>query len=390
MGKDAIAFESQLLMNNNKTGIGWCADNLIKELAKDSNYIFYLDYFKSFRHREMEKKLHSYEKYGIKLKPCVWFHNIFYKLIWPIIPIPYRFFFRKKRDITQFFNYVIPPGVKGKKVTIIHDMAYKACPDTVNKKTKKWLDLNLKKSCIRADAIITVSEFSKSEIIKYLKIPKEKIHVMHLGVDFSKFHTEYTEEQARLIRDKYGLENEYLLYLGTIEPRKNIRALIEAYAVLHSKDAYIPQLVLSGGNGWLNDDIYGAVKELQLEDKVIFTGYVDQEDSPVLMKNALAFLFPSLYEGFGMPVIEAMACGTPVMTSNSSSLAEIAGDAALLVDEKSVKSISEGIRKLIKDTELREELSEKGLKHCRQFTWERSANVLKEVYRKLLSDNLTS
>ena len=132
------------------------------------------------------------------MNPCKWFHPLIYKLIWPFFPIPYSLFFGNDRQITQFVNFVVPPGVKGKKVTIVHDMAYKAYPETVYYKTRRWLQLTLKGSCRRADAIITVSEFSKQEIVKYLGVKPEKITVMPNGVDLELYHPNYTEEQVGL------------------------------------------------------------------------------------------------------------------------------------------------------------------------------------------------
>ena len=289
-----VAFESQLLLKGNKTGIGWCADNLIRGLAKEPDVDCQMNYFSKGVESEKLDSLKEYTDLGITLNASSSWKATWYKLVWPFLKIPYHCFFGDRADITQFFNYVIPPGVKGKKVTIGHDMAHLACRDTVRRKTRWWLDLTLKQSCRRADLILTVSEFSKSEIIKYLNMPEEKVRVMYPGVDLELFHPGYPDEQVQRAKKKYGIDGDYILYLGTIEPRKNIQRLIEAYDKLVTEGTVknLPRLVLAGGRGWLCDDIYKAAEKASLRDKVQFTGYVDEEDIPLLLTGAefLAFL----------------------------------------------------------------------------------------------------
>ncbi|MDD3036230.1 MAG: glycosyltransferase family 1 protein, partial [Candidatus Saccharimonadaceae bacterium] len=314
---------------------------------------------------------------------CKWFHDAIYRMIWSFLPIPYSLFFPKDVDVTMFFNYVIPPGVKGRKVTIVYDMAYKAYPETVRKRTKDMLDIALKKSCKRADKIITISEFSKREIIKYLGIKEDKIVVMPCGVNYSLYHNAYTEEEVSVVTAKYDIKNKYLLYLGTLEPRKNINRLIQAYALIKNTVPDLPKLVLAGRKGWMYDNIFEIVKELKLEKDIIFTGYVDEKHTPILMKGAEIFLFPSLYEGFGMPPLEAMACGTPVLVSNVASLPEVVGDAGVLVDPLSTQSIRDGLELLLKNNELRIELSRKGLERVKTFSWDRSVEIVAHVFEEL-------
>ena len=300
-----IAFDAQLFLKGNKTGIAWCADNIIKELAKVPEYDCQCDFFSLGRTKEQIENVKVYEKLGVKLNPCKWFHSFAYRMLWSVIPVPYWWFFGKDRDVTVFFNFIVPPGVKGKTIVIVHDMAYKAFPETVHFKTRKRLEQTLKGSCDRADLIVTVSEFSKSEIIKYLNIPEEKIVVMPNGVDLNIYHPNYDLNLVEECKQKYGIRKDYFLFLGTLEPRKNLVRLIEAYNLLKTESKEdIPQLVLAGGKGWYYESIFETVKKLHLEQDVIFTGYVPEEDSPLLMNGAVAFVFPSLYEGFGMPPLE--------------------------------------------------------------------------------------
>lgn len=374
-----IGLDVQLLTGGNKTGVGWCADNIVKELAKDSDYECEMNFFSL---RGNGENLEEYVGYGAKKHKCGWFPGTGFNWISRFLPLPYRWFFGGKQDIVQFFNYAVPAGVKGKTVTIVHDMAYKSCPETVKKRTRDWLETVLAKSCRRADAIITVSEFSKQELMRYLQVPEKKITVMPNGVDFTVYRPDYSRTQIEDAKVHYQIEGEYLLYLGTLEPRKNLVRLIEAYAMLREKMA-APKLVLAGGKGWYYEGIFARVKELGLERDVVFTGYVDAADVAPLMCGAVVFMFPSLYEGFGMPPAEAMACGTPVIASNTSSLPEVVGDAGLQVTPESVEEICDAMERLLTNEELRLELAQKGLERAKQFSWERSVGILKDVYRKL-------
>ena len=375
MKKLKVAFDGQLFLKGNKTGIAWCADNIVKELAKNPSNECICDYFNLGHSQKQVNNLSIYEKMGIKLNSCKWFNNVLYKIIWPIVPIPYWWFFGKERDVTIFFNFIVPPGVKGKKIVIVHDMAYKAYPQTVNKKTRRWLELTLEKSCKRADIIITVSQFSKKEIIKYLKISGEKIIVMPNGVDLNLYHSNYSLIDIEECKNRYKIQGDYFLYLGTLEPRKNLERLLQAYKLLvdNKKKEYIPKLVLAGGKGWYYEGIFEAVEKLNLNDNVIFTGYVSDQEAPLLMNGARAFVFPSLYEGFGMPPLEAMACGVPVVVSNTSSLPEVVGEAGIFVDPLDIKSISNG---LLKSLEIRNDLKEKGKERSKFYTWEKSIKIL--------------
>lgn len=379
-----IAFESQLFLKGNKTGVAWCADNIIKELSAREKC--FCNYF-SFNYKENQtQKIKKYEKYGAKICSCPWFHDVLYKLIWPIIPIPYALFFPNNVDITQFFNCVVPPGIKGKSVVVVHDMAYKIYPQTVRIKTRRWLQLTFKRSCQRADAIVTVSESSKRDIIKYMGIEAEKITVMPNGVDLNYFHNHYDNKEIDSIKKKYQIAGEYFLYLGTLEPRKNIPNLIQAYKKLLQikHNVEVPQLVIAGGKGWLYDSIFKTVKELNIEDNILFTGYLEPYEVPRILCGAKAFVFPSIYEGFGMPPLEAMACGTPVITSNVSSLPEVVGDAGILINPESVDEICCAMERIMEDEELCHALIDKGLSRAQAYTWENSALILLDLYKKLL------
>ena len=204
-------------------------------------------------------------------------------------------------------------------------------------------------------------------------------------MDLQKFYPCSDEKRIAEVKKSLGISGDYFLYLGTIEPRKNLERLIKAYALFVKKvgkDA--PLLVLAGGKGWLYSGIFEKVKSLGLEKKVVFTKYVPSEDMNPLMCGAMAFVFPSLYEGFGMPPLEAMACGVPVLSSGEASLPEVTGDCALICDAYSAKSIAGGLYRLYSDEKLRKQLSTKGLERAKQFSWEESAQALYNVYEELM------
>lgn len=387
-----IAFDGQLLLKGNKTGIAWNAHNLIKELLKYPGNQCVIQCFTCRCTPEQLDRLREYRTMGCEIECCKWFHNTWYKLAWILFSVPYRWFFHTKADLTQFFNFAVPPGVRGKKVTVIHDMAYKSCPDAVRKKTRVWLELSMKRSCRHADHIVTVSEFSKKEILKYLHVPEEKVTVVPNAVDHTVYRPDYTDQQIRKVLDKYGIKKAYFLYLGTIEPRKNLDRLLLAYQRLYETTGKkeIPQLVLAGGKGWLCSSIYERARSMKLEKQIVFTGYVPQADSPLLMCGALAFVFPSLYEGFGMPPLEAMACGTPVIVSNTSSLPEVAGDAGILVNARSVGEICRAMRRIMEDQAYRKVLRERGMKRAGMYHWKQSAQMLMEVYQHLYGGSFGS
>lgn len=380
-----IAFDGRLFLNKEKTGIAWNAHNLLMELLKHSENQYTL---LAFKNRQISAGiLNEYEKAGCNIEFCNWFYDTFYKLIWMMVPLPHHFFFRTQADIMQFFNYAVPPGVIGNSVTFIYDMSYKSCPHTVSRKTLLWLKLCMKKTCKNADHIVTVSEFSKGEIIKYLKIPKKRISVVPCAVDHTIYHSEYTQQQIEKVLKKYGIKQDYFLYLGTIEPRKNLARVIAAYAKLCKERGNVPQLVLAGRKGWRCNAIYKKVRRLKLENRVIFTGYVEQKDSPILMCGAVIFVFPSLYEGFGMPPLEAMACGTPVIVSNTTSLPEVVGDAGIMVNPESESEIYKAMRLLLENKRYRTKLAQLGKKRAEKFTWKKSAEIMDGLYKKLCGDS---
>ena len=242
------AFDAQLLMEAEKTGIGYVADCLLREICRqDKEDELQLNYY-SLRKPAVPESLREYMKMGFRLR-CGKGSYTAYKAAWNVIPVPYSHFFGNDADVTMFFNYYISPGVKGRKVTMFHDMGYKAFPETVRFRTKNMLDLNMGKACKWADAIFCVSEFTRDEVLKYLDVDPKKLVVMPEGIRSDRFHTGYDKTDIASTKGRYRLPDDYLLYLGTLEPRKNIVRMIEAYALLKTRHRTIPPLVLAGREG---------------------------------------------------------------------------------------------------------------------------------------------
>ncbi len=378
-----VSFDAQFLLEDQKTGIGRMTEVLIEEFQKDSEIKSTLHFFNFLNSKAKKGKIDKYIEAGYRVKVCTWFHRGFYLRIWRYIPIPYNWFFGERCNISQFFCSDIPPKANGKKIVFVHDMAYKSCPETMDSKVLKIIERNMQNTCKRADCIVTVSEFSKQEIIKYMGVDKDKIYVMPSGVDLDWYTPNYTDENVLMIREKYGIKEEYLLYLGTLEPRKNISKLIDAYYILIKNNMNIPMLVIAGKKGWLYDEIIEKVKQYQLEDKVKFTGYVSKEEAPILLKGAMLFVFPSIYEGFGLPPLEAMACGTPVIISDAASLPEVVSDAGIKVNPYNIEDLAKAMKLLIDDSELRAFYSKKGLQQAAKFSWQNSKNILKAIYQEI-------
>jgi glycosyltransferase involved in cell wall biosynthesis len=378
-----VAFDIQPVLDHEKTGVGCSADGFIRTLVRrHPETTFTLACFSSNHTPAQRGILETYRSPNVKLDQCGYFPGKAYRFLSALLPLPYRFFFNSPADITHFFNFIIPPFVKGRKVVTIHDMVIRRYPETMRAKTKYMLYLNLRKTVRRADRIITDSEFSKKEILTYYRYPPEHIKVIPIGVDTAVYHPGISPDEISRVRGFYRIQGEYLLYLGMLEPRKNIERLLEAYYMAGKKHEHFPLLVIAGRNGWLFERIFRRVKDLGLEGKVLFTGYVADRDKPPLLAGARCFCFPSLYEGFGMPPLEAMACGTPVLSSNAASLPEVLGSAAYMADPASAESIAEGMEALVSDPALRETLRARGLERAQYFNWERLADSLHEVYQE--------
>jgi glycosyltransferase involved in cell wall biosynthesis len=292
----------------------------------------------------------------------------------------------QKPDLVMFTNYVHPPLVYNEKsIVFVYDLSHISYEEMSDTKNAQLLRKKVPHAVNRANAVITISEYSKNDIVREYGVDPQKIHIVHPAL----YHHEYyprPELQQKAVAKKFGIKGKYILFTGTIEPRKNIERLLDAYAALPQtiRDEYT--LVLAGGKGWKDQGIRTKLENLQQKgEKIIVTGYVNDADLPPLYSGASLFVFPTLFEGWGMPVVEAMACGTPVVTTNNSSMPEAAGDAAIMVDAHDVKALTDEIEHVLNDKKLAESMVKKGIKHAAQFSWEQSAKDLKKVIDQVLA-----
>jgi glycosyltransferase involved in cell wall biosynthesis len=289
-----------------------------------------------------------------------------------------------REGVTLFHapHYVLPPLVPCRSVVTIHDCIHLMFPQYLpNPMALTYARLAIGLAARRATRVLTVSESSKRDILRFVNIPADKIDVIYNAYD-ERFGIEPREEDMVRVRERYQLHDEFVLYAGTVKPHKNVERLIEAFGLVRKHGLGHLKLVLIGDEISEYAALRRAVHSHQLHKYVRFLGYLPEETLAVMYRLAGVFVFPSLYEGFGLPPLEAMASGTPVVTSNVSSLPEVAGDAAVLVDPYDPQSIAGGIERVLGDASLRQELRAKGLARAKQFSWETSVRRVREIYQQ--------
>lgn len=275
--------------------------------------------------------------------------------------------YHDRPDVTFVPAHTLPIGFPGRAVVTIHDLGYVYFPGAHPFRQRMYLDLTTRYSARRAALILADSEATRRDLADHYRVDPRKIRVVYPGVEGI---VRSSEAESAAVRQKYGLPERYVLFLGTLQPRKNISRLVEAYQAWRSQASSADQnvaLVLVGRRGWLSETLPLNAPG------VIVPGYVADTDIAAVYSGALALAFPSLYEGFGFPVLEAMRCGTPVLCSNTSSLPELVGDAALVIDPLDVGMIRNGLSRLITDSRLRTDLVQRGYKQAAQFTWQAAA-----------------
>ena len=268
-------------------------------------------------------------------------------------------------------------------VLTVHDLIFRHLPEHHKPLNRWYLNLTMPLYCRRATHIIAISECTRRDLIAAYSLPPEKITVIHEAAD-PRFCLQ-PPDAVTTIRARYGLPDCYLLFVGTIEPRKNLMRLLTAFETVHA-EGLSDGLVIVGKRGWLYDDFFAALERSPARDAVIFPGYVPDDDLPAIYAGAQASIFPSIYEGFGLPVLEAMACGTPVAASNGSSIPEVGGEAALYFDPTDTEALTEAIRTVLDDADLRADLRQRGFEQAARFSWERAAEATTRVYRTLTSN----
>jgi len=279
-------------------------------------------------------------------------------------------------------NYVSPFVISCPTVVTVHDVSFKRYPKYFSIRDRLLFATLLPLTLRRAKAVIAVSNHAKEEIVDVFPYLKEKIHVTHGAAD-PMFQPIQSLELLKNIRVRYGIRSGYILAVGNLQPRKNLIRVIKAFSFVHRQINDI-QLIIVGKEHWQFSKVYSAVKQFGLENHVAFTGYVPNDDLVMLYSFAKVFVYPSLYEGFGLPILEAMSCGVPVVTSNTSSMPEVAGDAALLIDPQQEDQIAKAILKILNNADLAASLSDKALRRAQFFSWQKTAQETVDIYQAVL------
>lgn len=305
--------------------------------------------------------------------------------LWTRIAVPLYYQLAKtKPDVIFSPTHYIPRFIKVKRVPVIFDLSYLHFPSMFKKDDLYKLTNWTKYSILNSSHLVTISESTKKDLVNSYKIPANKITVAYPGYDESIFKIVRDEDKTDRILKKYQISGEYIIYIGTVQPRKNILRLIRSFKKIENlKLVIVGKIRGQGKQGWMNEEILEEPRKLGIQNKVLFTDFVPTEELPYLISASKAFILPSLWEGFGIPVVEAMACGVPVVTSNISSLPEVVGDAGLLVNPESETQIEQAIRLLTTDKKLHYKLSKKALEQAKKFSWQKMAEdvikVLEEV-----------
>lgn len=293
----------------------------------------------------------------------------------------------QKNNISLYhgLHYSMPINKKSKVVTTIHDTTFYQFPQKHILVKRMYFRFFTKYSSNHSDHIIAVSENTKNDLINLFKIEPMKITTTHLGVDH-KFQPLWFSEKFHEVKEKYDLPEKFILFVGLIEPRKNLTSLIRAYSQLSICDGSITNihLVIAGRWGWESKNLLKLIGDLNLSNQIHFPGYIDQNDMPILFNLASVFVYPSFYEGFGLPVLEAMSCGTPVITSNISSMPEFVGKGGILINPNEIDDIVNAMQKIITNENLKNELRVNAIAQAKKFTWKATAQKTLEVYRKVL------
>jgi len=370
-----VGLNAQLLSlaeNYRGAGISWYIYNLLRQLpGMDSPHQFSV--FLNER-RYVDK--------GMSLRYTSWpTQRPLARIMWEQLLLPAQLR-RQRVDLLHAMAFAGPLLFQGPMVVTVYDLSFLRFPQAFRPWNRWYLSQFTRWSARRARHVIAISESTRQDVIDFLGVPADRVTVVYCGAD--PMFRSLPPEQIGEYRRQHNLPDQFVLFLGTLEPRKNLDRLLRAYAEWRKVDPRAPHLVIAGAQGWYYHAVLNLVHGLGLEESVIFLGYVAREDLPLLYNNAHMFVYPSLFEGFGLPVLEAMACGVPVITSNVSSLPEVAGEAAVLVDPTSTDQLRESLVSLWRDSDRRRELAAQGGRQASRFTWKRTAEQTLSVYERAM------
>ena len=373
-----IAVNTRFLLHDKLEGVGIVTDEVMKRMAQshpEDQFDYYFD-----------RKYHSRFVQSSNIHPHVFF---------PVTRLPFllRWWLNQpvRKDITKnkadvFFSPdgFIPLGMSVPKVSMFHDVAYFRYPEHLQPRIRNFYANWIPRFMAYTDHIITVSEFSKTEIIEAYKVRPEKISVVYNGITDS--YQPIGDAQKEEIRKQFTQGRPYFLYLGAIHPRKNVLTLVKAFEQFKAASPSDYQLILAGRNAWHTKDVFEAIEKSPFKNEIHLPGYVPTSNAVSLVAAAEAMIYPSLYEGFGLPLVEAMACGVPVICSNVSSLPEVAGNAALLFDPMDVEQLSRHMRSIVTDMQLREILIHQGNERSKDFSWDKTAENIYDILKRVAKE----
>ncbi|MFC1701033.1 glycosyltransferase family 4 protein [Patescibacteria group bacterium] len=362
-----IGIDIRIFARGTRTGIEEYAINLLSHLLPLDKSINYKLFYNAFNKVDLNYpwlNLDNVKLYDFSIPNRIFFSTARY--------LKYPKMDKLLGCVDVYFNphfFTAPISKKCRKVTTFHDLSFKRYPRYFSIKKRLWqlFLMNAFKEAKEADKIIAVSESTKNDLVGLYKINSDKIKVIYSGVG-EQFKPLSLDDAIKV---KYNLPDKFILYFGTIEPRKNIIGLIKAFELLKSKRKSELKLVLAGAMGWLYDDILKSANQSKYRKDIILTGIVDERDKPSIYNLAELFVYPSFFEGFGFPPLEAMACGIPTIVSNNSSLPEVVGDAALMVDSDNIGEMAWLMNEILSDNILKEKLRQKGLVRAKEFSWDK-------------------
>ena len=368
-----IVVNATVTSQREKTGIAMFTTNLLramKELSQDNNYDVFI-----LPDPEIEKwtcpqfKLHCLPGISrntpIKLSWAYWYAWYYTAFGIQIDCL--------KPDVYLSFDFSLPGYKKCPRACMIYDLTPLLLKGAYSGRFRNRFRMQVAHAVKHADRVITISQAVKNDIQKYFGANPDRIEVVYPGYDDSLFTAEGDPASDRAVLDRHGIDYPYILFMGTLERKKNVPRLIEAYEKVRQESSIPYRLVLAGKRDWNDKEIFEKITRSPVGADIIYTGYVPRSDLPALLRGAELFVFPSLNEGFGIPPLEAMACGVPVITSNVSALPEVAGGAGLMVDPYSVDDIARAIVKALSEPAFRLEMKERGLERARSFSWRKSA-----------------
>ncbi|MDD3301746.1 MAG: glycosyltransferase family 1 protein [Patescibacteria group bacterium] len=377
-----IGVDIRALMDERYSGVSAYAEQLLKELLRQDQENEYHLFYNSFH--DLSARFSAWENERVKVIGTHFPNKIFNYGLQKIFGRPYLDKLLGGVDLFWSPHFNFSNFSQGSKnILTVHDLSFLRAPEFFSWRKNCWHKLlGIKKLISRADLIVAISENTKLDLMDIFQVPAEKIKVIYSGLNLPE--ADFAETAQQDFFNKYGIKNDFILSVGNIEPRKNLDGLIKAYEVLRTDNPELKnQLVLAGAPGWQNKHIYSAAKKSKFASDIIFTGYVSESEKKILYQQASVFVFPSFYEGFGFPPLEAMSYGLPVIASNSSSIPEVVGNSALLINPIFPSEIAAALEIILSDKETREKYRAAGQKRLSLFSWQKTASEYLQLFKNV-------